>query len=49
MLRDDIPIYVASLGANSVEETAASANGWLPFMVFPERMDRFGVILLRPV
>ena len=38
MLREDIPIYVASLGANSVEETAASANGWLPFMVFPERM-----------
>ena len=39
MYREDIPIYVASLGANSVEETAASANGWLPFKVFPERMD----------
>ena len=39
-VREDIPIYVASLGARSVEETAATANGWLPFMVYPERMDR---------
>ena len=39
-VRDDIPIYVASLGSRSVEETAATANGWLPFMVYPERMDR---------
>jgi len=39
-VREDIPIYVASLGKRSVEETAATANGWLPFMVHPERMDR---------
>lgn len=39
-VREDIPIYVASLGVRSVEETAATANGWLPFMVYPERMDR---------
>ena len=39
-VREDIPIYVASLGERSVEETAATANGWLPFMVYPERMDR---------
>ncbi|MBC8365151.1 MAG: LLM class F420-dependent oxidoreductase [Actinobacteria bacterium] len=40
LVRPDIPIYIAALGANSVEETAATTNGWLPFLVYPERMDR---------
>ena len=38
MVRDNIPIYVASLGRKSVEETAATTDGWLPFLVYPERM-----------
>ena len=40
LVRPDIPIYVAALGAKSVEETAATTSGWLPFLVYPERMDR---------
>ncbi len=38
--RADIPIYIAALGPKSVEETAATCDGWLPFLVYPERMDR---------
>ena len=37
--RADIPIYIAALGPKSVEETAATCDGWLPFLVYPERMD----------
>tara|TARA_B100001123_G_scaffold18971_1_gene21249 strand:+ start:102 stop:1139 length:1038 start_codon:yes stop_codon:yes gene_type:complete len=40
LVRPNIPIYVAALGAKSVEETAATTSGWLPFLVYPERMDR---------
>ena len=40
LVRPDIPIYIAALGTKSVEETAATTNGWLPFLVYPERMDR---------
>ncbi len=39
-VRDRIPIYIAALGQRSVEETAATTDGWLPFLVYPERMDR---------
>ncbi|HIM66328.1 MAG TPA: LLM class F420-dependent oxidoreductase [Acidimicrobiia bacterium] len=39
-VRSDIPIYIAALGQKSVEETAATTEGWLPFLVYPERMDR---------
>ena len=39
-IRTDIPIYVAALGQKSVEETAATTNGWLPFLVYPERMEQ---------
>lgn len=39
-VRADIPIYVAALGQKSVEETAATTSGWLPFLVYPERMDQ---------
>ncbi|HAQ22529.1 MAG: LLM class F420-dependent oxidoreductase [Acidimicrobiaceae bacterium] len=38
--RSDIAIYIAALGPKSVEETAATCDGWLPFLVYPERMDR---------
>jgi F420-dependent oxidoreductase-like protein len=36
-LRPRIPIYWASLGDRSVEATAASADGWLPFLYMPEQ------------
>lgn len=38
--RDSVPIYVASLGAKSVQETARIADGWLPFLFSPEGADR---------
>jgi F420-dependent oxidoreductase-like protein len=36
-LREDIPIYVASLGPKNVEMTAELADGWLPLFYIPER------------
>jgi F420-dependent oxidoreductase-like protein len=36
-IRRDIPIYVASLGPQNVEMTAAIAEGWLPLHFWPER------------
>ena len=36
-LRPDIPIYIAALGAKTVEYTAAHAQGWLPLFFAPER------------
>jgi F420-dependent oxidoreductase-like protein len=38
--RSSIPIYVAALGAKSVESTAAIADGWLPFLFVPELHDK---------
>ncbi|HMD11675.1 MAG TPA: LLM class flavin-dependent oxidoreductase, partial [Marmoricola sp.] len=38
--RPSIPIYVAALGAKSVESTAAIADGWLPFLFVPELHDK---------
>jgi F420-dependent oxidoreductase-like protein len=35
--RDNIPIWVASLGAANVEMTAELADGWLPILFVPER------------
>ena len=35
--RPSIPIYVAALGAKSVESTAEIADGWLPFLFVPEQ------------
>jgi F420-dependent oxidoreductase-like protein len=35
--RDAVPIYIASLGAKSVESTAEIADGWLPYPFAPER------------
>ncbi len=37
LLRDSIPIYVASLGPKNVEMTAEVADGWLPLFYVPER------------
>ena len=36
-MRDQIPIYVASLGPKNVEMTAAIAEGWLPLYYWPDR------------
>jgi F420-dependent oxidoreductase-like protein len=46
--RADIPIWVASLGDKNVEMTAELANGWLPHLLMPEKMDVvFGEALAR--
>jgi F420-dependent oxidoreductase-like protein len=36
-VRDDIPIYVASLGPKNVQMTAELADGWLPLFFHPEK------------
>lgn len=36
-VRQQIPIWVASMGPKNVEMTAELANGWLPFLFFPEK------------
>lgn len=38
-LRPDIPIYIAALGAKTVEYTASAAQGWLPLFFAPTRAD----------
>jgi F420-dependent oxidoreductase-like protein len=38
-VRNEIPIYVASLGSKNVQMTAEIANGWLPLFYLPERAD----------
>jgi len=35
--REDIPVWIASLGPKNVEMTAEVANGWLPIFFMPER------------
>jgi F420-dependent oxidoreductase-like protein len=37
LVRDSIPIYVASLGPKNVAMTAEVADGWLPLFFVPER------------
>lgn len=45
-VRDRIPIWVAALGERNVELTAEKAEGWLPFMVLPEKLrDVWGASL----
>jgi F420-dependent oxidoreductase-like protein len=39
-LRPRIPIYIAALGAKTVEYTAAAAEGWLPLFFVPTRMKQ---------
>jgi F420-dependent oxidoreductase-like protein len=36
-VRDDIPIYIASLGPKNVQLTAELADGWLPAFFHPDR------------
>ncbi len=38
-VREEIPIYVASLGPANVRMTAEMADGWLPIFYMPERAD----------
>ena len=38
-VRDDIPIYLASLGPKNVALTAEAADGWLPAFFHPDRAD----------
>jgi len=38
-VRDDIPIYLASLGPKNVELTAEVASGWLPVFFYPEKAN----------
>lgn len=38
--RSVVPLYVAALGAKSVESTAENADGWLPFLFVPELHDQ---------
>jgi len=35
--RPDVPLWLAALGAKNVELTAELADGWLPFLYYPER------------
>ena len=35
--RADVPIWVAALGDNNVAMTAEIADGWLPFLFYPEK------------
>ena len=42
-VRDDIPIYIASLGPKNVQLTAELADGWLPAFFHPDKAnDVFG-------
>lgn len=36
-LREDIPVYIASIGEKNVELTAEVANGWIPVFFHPEK------------
>jgi F420-dependent oxidoreductase-like protein len=40
LVRDRIPIYLASMGDRSVELTAEQAEGWLPIFFVPEKADK---------
>jgi F420-dependent oxidoreductase-like protein len=39
-LRAEIPIYIAALGAKTVEYAAANAEGWLPLFFAPDAVDQ---------
>jgi F420-dependent oxidoreductase-like protein len=42
-VRDDIPVYIASLGPKNVQLTAELADGWLPAFFHPDKArDVFG-------
>jgi F420-dependent oxidoreductase-like protein len=37
--RPEVPIWLASLGDKNVELTAEIADGWIPHLVYPEKVD----------
>jgi F420-dependent oxidoreductase-like protein len=39
-VRERIPIWLAALGDKNVEMTAEIAEGWLPFLLIPEKLDQ---------
>lgn len=39
--RDDLPIYIASIGPKNVQLTAEIADGWLPIFFSPERYPEY--------
>jgi F420-dependent oxidoreductase-like protein len=38
-VRDNIPVYIASLGPKNVQMTAEVADGWLPVFFHPDKAD----------
>ena len=38
-VRDNIPVYIASLGPKNVQMTAQVADGWLPVFFHPDKAD----------
>lgn len=44
-VQERIPIYLGSIGPKAVEQTGAIADGWLPFLLNPERPE----LLLDPL
>lgn len=38
-VRDDIPVFIASLGPKNVQMTAEVADGWLPVFFHPEKAE----------
>ncbi len=38
-VRDNIPVYIASLGPKNVEMTAELADGWIPVFFHPDKAD----------
>ncbi len=38
--RRAVPLFIAALGPKSVEGAAEYADGWLPFLFFPEKADQ---------
>jgi F420-dependent oxidoreductase-like protein len=38
-VRERIPIWLAALGDKNVEMAAEIAEGWLPFVLYPEKLD----------
>ena len=45
-LREDIPVYIASIGEKNVELTAEIATGWIPVFFHPEKArDAWGASL----
>ena len=46
-VRQRIPIWLAALGEKNVELTAELAEGWLPFLVYPEKVEEVWGAALR--